>query len=78
VNLLDLLLALPHLVSHVVMFLLMHLFVLELLSHVVRYQEVLGRRQLHGLVNIVVETISWMGWKVVDVLVLHLRSLIGI
>ena len=77
-NLLDLLLALPHLVSHVVMFLLMHLFVLELLSHVVRYQEVLGRRQLHGLVNIVVETISWMGWKVVDVLVLHLRSLIGI
>ena len=77
-NLLDLLLALPHLVSHVVMFLLMHLFVLELLSHVVGYQEVLSRWQLHGLFDIVVETISWMGWKVVDVLELHLLSLINI
>jgi len=57
-NLLDLLLALAHLVSHVVMFLLMHLFILKLLSDVIGYQEVLGLWQLHGLVDIVVETIS--------------------
>ena len=33
---------------------------------------------MHGLVDVVVEYVSWMGWEVVDVLKLHLLAFIDI